>query len=382
LVLFGVFSFWTSCWNYGVGVPSGLFVPSLLTGAVFGRIVGQIVNYLNVDALLGQQWASPGIYALVGACAMLAGTARITISLAMILMETSGDSEFGLPIFLAVMTAKWMGDCFNRGIYDLHIVELKKVPLLEPLPEREMMLKQVSEVMTKDVCTLELLETVEHLVETLGSTNHHAFPVLYPGTNRMAGVLSQSMMRRILELGSVNGAFQDPDHPVMDRRLSSRASKKFIPYEDMRETVDYLYQTPLEVREAVKSDLHKKVDLRPYINRNGLTVSKYASLWSCYTLFRQLGLRHLPVVGHEGQICGIITRKDLILVEEEEEDAEEDSAVDDMDDEADTDEGCSPFVPSRELDEEFDEDLDLVPSRTQTRILEPGMGNMGGVAGM
>merc|ERR1712039_1033625 len=30
------------------------------------------------------------------------------------------------------------------------------------------------------------------------------------------------------------------------------------------------------------------------------------------------GLRHLPVLGQDGDVCGIITRKDLILVEEEE----------------------------------------------------------------
>ena len=34
------YEFWRG-WNYGVGVPSGLFVPSLLTGAAFGRIIGQ-----------------------------------------------------------------------------------------------------------------------------------------------------------------------------------------------------------------------------------------------------------------------------------------------------------------------------------------------------
>jgi len=37
----GDFTLVISGWNYGVGVPSGLFVPSLLTGSAFGRIVGQ-----------------------------------------------------------------------------------------------------------------------------------------------------------------------------------------------------------------------------------------------------------------------------------------------------------------------------------------------------
>lgn len=68
-------------WNYGVGVPSGLFVPSLLTGSAFGRIVGQLLtNHLKSEN--ARLEGAPGTYALVGACAMLAGTARITISLA------------------------------------------------------------------------------------------------------------------------------------------------------------------------------------------------------------------------------------------------------------------------------------------------------------
>lgn len=32
----------------------------------------------------------------------------------MILMETMGEAEFGLPIFLTVMVAKVTGDLFNR----------------------------------------------------------------------------------------------------------------------------------------------------------------------------------------------------------------------------------------------------------------------------
>merc|ERR1719251_352681 len=78
-------------WTYGLGVPSGLFVPALLGGASFGRLIGQ--------ALQGSAYisASPGIYALVGATSMLSGMARITISLSVILMETTGEAEWGLP---------------------------------------------------------------------------------------------------------------------------------------------------------------------------------------------------------------------------------------------------------------------------------------------
>ncbi|CAK9030675.1 Chloride transport protein 6 (Chloride channel protein 6) (ClC-6), partial [Durusdinium trenchii] len=129
---------------------------------------------------MNESWSpisgKPGTYALIGACAMLAGTARITISLAMILMETMGEAEFGLPIFLAVMVAKLTGDLFNRGIYDLHIVELKHVPFLETLPEGEMIELQVRDVMQRNVETLELVVKVSRLVQVLSDTTHHAFP--------------------------------------------------------------------------------------------------------------------------------------------------------------------------------------------------------------
>ncbi|CAE8615621.1 unnamed protein product, partial [Polarella glacialis] len=138
VLLFFVMNLSLSCLTYGIGVPSGLFVPALLTGAAFGRIVGQLLHSYVFPISEGQLFAATGLYSLIGASAMLAGTARITISLAMILMEVTGNAEFGLPIFLVVMLAKWTGDVFNRGIYDLHIIDLKKVPLLEAKPETNM----------------------------------------------------------------------------------------------------------------------------------------------------------------------------------------------------------------------------------------------------
>merc|ERR1712048_1511073 len=127
LVLFGLSQFVLACWTYGLGVPSGLFVPSLLIGATFGRLAGQLVA--EVPALHG--CAHPGVYALVGATAMLSGMARITISLAVILMEASGTVQWALPIFVTTMCSKWTGDVFTIGLYDIHI-GLKNIPLLEP----------------------------------------------------------------------------------------------------------------------------------------------------------------------------------------------------------------------------------------------------------
>jgi hypothetical protein len=74
-------------------------------------------------------WSEPGKYALIGSAAMLGGVVRMTISLTVIIIEATGNITYGLPIMVTVVFAKWVGDYFNEGLYDIHI-ELKHVPLL------------------------------------------------------------------------------------------------------------------------------------------------------------------------------------------------------------------------------------------------------------
>jgi chloride channel 3/4/5 len=59
--------------TFGIKVPSGVIIPALDAGAFFGRLIGQLIGDI-----------SPGIFAMVGAAAFLAGVSRMTISLAVI----------------------------------------------------------------------------------------------------------------------------------------------------------------------------------------------------------------------------------------------------------------------------------------------------------
>jgi chloride channel 7 len=53
----------------------------------------------------------------------------MTLSLAVIVTEATGDISLGLPIFFSLMAAKLFGDLFNEGLFDSHI-QLSGVPLL------------------------------------------------------------------------------------------------------------------------------------------------------------------------------------------------------------------------------------------------------------
>merc|ERR1711971_902941 len=125
LVLFFLPFYVMACWTYGVTVPSGLFVPSLLCGAAYGRICLDLLHLFGIYPS-----APDGLFALIGASAMLGGIARMTISLTVIILECTGVIEWGLPVMLTLMFARNVGNRYNEGIYDIHI-HLRHIPFLE-----------------------------------------------------------------------------------------------------------------------------------------------------------------------------------------------------------------------------------------------------------
>ncbi len=70
----------------------------------------------------GTTCVTPGLYAMVGAAAVLAGVTRMTISLVVIMFELTGGLQYIVPLMAATMTAKWIGDAFNQGgMYPSHM---------------------------------------------------------------------------------------------------------------------------------------------------------------------------------------------------------------------------------------------------------------------
>lgn len=95
------------------GAPGGLFTPSLTIGALLGGVMGSAWSLL---------WpgAPPGLYALLGAAAVLAATTQGPISTVVLMMELTGrDRSFILPMLLAVATATLVSRTIEpRSIYD------------------------------------------------------------------------------------------------------------------------------------------------------------------------------------------------------------------------------------------------------------------------
>ena len=129
--------------TFGIKVPAGIYVPSMVVGGLLGRIVGHVVQYLTLRYPDFGMFAScprdgspeacvvPGVYALVAAGATMCGVTRLSVTLAVILFELTGSLEHVLPFSLGVLIAKWTADAVEPlSIYDL-LTDMNSYPYLD-----------------------------------------------------------------------------------------------------------------------------------------------------------------------------------------------------------------------------------------------------------
>jgi CIC family chloride channel protein len=97
----------------GSGAPGGLFTPSLALGALLGAALGHAWSWA---------WPGvpPGLFAVIGAAAVVAATTQGPISAAVLMMELTGrDRSFIVPLLLAVVLATLVSRTIEpRSIYD------------------------------------------------------------------------------------------------------------------------------------------------------------------------------------------------------------------------------------------------------------------------
>jgi H+/Cl- antiporter ClcA len=100
------------------GAPGGLFTPTLTVGALLGAVLGHAWSWF---------WPGvpPGLFAVLGAAAVLAATTQGPISTVVLMMELTGrDRSFIVPLLLAVGTATLVARTIEpRSIYDARLTD-------------------------------------------------------------------------------------------------------------------------------------------------------------------------------------------------------------------------------------------------------------------
>ncbi|KAH1026132.1 H(+)/Cl(-) exchange transporter 7 [Dendroctonus ponderosae] len=298
LAAFVVVYFVLAAWTFGLASSNGLFIPTLLTGAAWGRMVSIGLCYIFPDADI----VYPGKYALIGAAAQLGGVVRMTISLTVILMECTGNITFALPLIITVISAKWTGDFFNEGIYDT-LIQLAGVPLLPWEPPPVVNNIYASEVMSHPVVTLKCVENVGHVVELLKLTSYNGFPVVDPPLSDQSEVTTYGRIRGLILRSQLI--------VILKQKLFNETSEHWSEFSASLFRDQYPRYPCIEDLHLEDEEKTYSIDLRPFMNPSPYTVLHSTSLQRMFRLFRGLGLRHLPIVNDVNEVIGMVTRKDL-----------------------------------------------------------------------
>ncbi|XP_050258495.1 chloride channel protein CLC-c-like isoform X2 [Quercus robur] len=285
--------------TYGIAIPSGLFIPVILAGACYGRLVGRLFESLSS--------LDTGLFALLGAASFLGGTMRMTVSLCIILLELTNDLLLLPLVMLVLLISKTVADNFNKGVYD-QILKIKGLPYLEAHAEPYMRHLVARDVVSGPLVIFSGVEKVGNILHVLRTTGHNGFPVIdeppFSEAPELCGVVLRSHLLVLLKGKNFSMDRVVTGDDILQRfaafDFAKAGSGKGIKLEDLDIKVE---------------EMEMYVDLHPITNASPYTVVETMSLAKAAILFRQLGLRHMCVVPKsQGRppIVGILTRHDFM----------------------------------------------------------------------
>ncbi|WCJ23724.1 chloride channel D [Euphorbia peplus] len=291
--------------TFGTAVPAGQFVPGIMIGSTYGRLVGMLVvklyNKPNIEE---------GTYALLGAASFLGGSMRMTVSLCVIMVEITNNLKLLPLIMLVLLISKAVGDAFNEGLYEEQ-ARLRGIPLLESRPKYQMRNMTAREACgNQKVVSFPRVAKVADVVSILRSNKHNGFPVIDHTRNGETLVVGLVLRSHLLVLLQSKVDFQHSPMPGGSRSIRHTFTEFVKPVSSKGICIEDIHLS--------SDDMEMYIDLAPFMNPSPYVVPEDMSLTKVYNLFRQLGLRHIFVVPRASRVIGVITRKELLIEESEE----------------------------------------------------------------
>ncbi|KAK0388609.1 hypothetical protein NLU13_4852 [Sarocladium strictum] len=291
--------------SYGCKVPAGIFVPSMAVGALFGRLLGIIVQALheaNPTSIFfsackpDEPCITPGTYAFLGAAAALSGIMHITISVVVIMFEITGALTYILPTMIVVGVTKAVSELFGKGGIADRMIWFSGMPFLDNKEEHNFGVS-VSQVMRTKLVSFPIHGTSLHEVESLlAEGKYQGFPIVEDRNSQiLVGYIGQTELRYAV------------DKIRKERTISPDATCVFAPQASNSNVVP---TTPIasSMNEGMPST---SLDFSRYVDATPVTVHPRLPLETVMELFRKLGPRVILIEYH-GKLIGLVTVKDCL----------------------------------------------------------------------
>ncbi|KAL2051760.1 hypothetical protein ABVK25_007916 [Lepraria finkii] len=266
--------------TFGCKVPSGVIIPALDAGAFFGRLIGQWITDI-----------SPGIFAMVGAAAFLAGVSRMTISLCVIMFELTGELEYIVPHMIAILVAKWVADALEReGVYDLAQTVLGH-PFLD--------LAHATGLVKKEKALVEELIPPKQTMDDI--------TVNVPKDNMVSREILEEKLEKLKERGLLDAGLVLVQGGMLQGYLAE--GELDFGLTELGEVWD----SSCKIRLLGQGE-EGEFDLTAFVDRTPLSICAKAPMEYAVEMFGKLGLRHLCVVEEgTGKLVGVVIKKRLVF---------------------------------------------------------------------
>ncbi|KAI3002970.1 hypothetical protein CBS147346_5610 [Aspergillus niger] len=290
--------------TFGIKVPCGIYVPSMVVGGLLGRIVGHAAQYLvlkyptsflfgsSCPATAGMEsCVTPGVYAMVAAGATMCGVTRLSVTLAVILFELTGSLDHVLPFSVAVLCAKWTADAIEpRSIYDM-LTDMNSYPFLDSKHQP-----------TSDAQLGDLVRPVRssRIIDISGSSFVPAREL-------------RSKLQNLLMAGELDGGLPILRHGVLTGLIPAPELEYAL--DNLADEENTLCLMSLDGSSAVSDSEDEaetgRVDFGQYIDPSPLALDIHSPIDLVYQCFAKLGLRYL-CVSHDGQYAGLVHKKAFV----------------------------------------------------------------------
>uniref|UniRef100_A0A914BX70 Chloride channel protein n=1 Tax=Acrobeloides nanus TaxID=290746 RepID=A0A914BX70_9BILA len=279
-----------------LAIPAGIFVPSFVIGACGGRIIGEIMVLLFPEGIRGAGGPQiyPGLYAVVGAAAYT-GAVTHSLSIAVIVCETTGQLCALLPVLIALMVANAISSFLQPSIYEKEKILLGSVAR-----------KYLSYLLTNHLGPDPSLLFVNNRNQSRRRSS------------RAASELFGTFTRRSSTFNNLNSILLNDRHICGHTLLSTsplheehnEQSSPLAPLLRRQTLPDAL--TPKQTSLAERAmQLRKPIDLDEVaIDPAPFQLVLGTSLYKVHTLFSLLGLNHAYVT-HRGRLVGVVALKEL-----------------------------------------------------------------------
>ncbi|KAF2205262.1 voltage-gated protein/chloride channel-like protein [Delitschia confertaspora ATCC 74209] len=287
--------------TFGIKVPAGIYVPSMVVGGLLGRMVGHSVQLFVLKypdmGIFGscdpngspESCVVPGVYAMVAAGATMTGVTRLTVTLAVILFELTGSLDHVLPFSLGILVAKWTADALEPlSIYDL-LTDMNSYPFLD---------NKVRPVFTSVLGDITPRIREERIIDISESP-------LVPATE----------LREKQESLHVAGELDGGLAIVRDRILVG-----LIPAPDLEFALDKLenednslclMSTQVGWNTREDGEDNDPTDFTPYVDPAPVALDINSPMDLVYECFVKLGLRYICVL-KDGQYAGLVHKKAFV----------------------------------------------------------------------